>query len=82
MSEVAAVKSVEPVTAEAPKIEETIKPVEPTPTETPAAAAETTTEEAAAETKPTEEAKKEEEKPEPKEITHGTLSKTHRGVLR
>jgi len=74
----AEVKAVEPVTAEAPKIE----PVVATPEVTPAPA---TTEEPAkveeAATKAEEETPKEEakaEKPEPKEITQGVLSKSGR----
>ncbi|TGZ76285.1 hypothetical protein EX30DRAFT_258449 [Ascodesmis nigricans] len=82
MSDATATKPTEPVAADSPKVEETA--TAPATETTPAPAVEETTATAAAaeeETKPAEEPKKEEEKPEPKEITHGTLAKTHRGVL-
>ena len=74
-------KPTEPVEEAAPAVIEADKPAEETvaaaATEEPAAAT------AAAEEKTEEEEEEavKEEKPEPKEITHGTLAKTHGGLL-
>jgi len=77
------VKPTELVTAEAPKVEETPAVVAPLEV-TPAPAAEesaTKPVDEVTESKPEAEAPKVEEKPEPKEITHGTLAKAHQKYL-
>lgn len=83
MSDIATKPEEKPV-VETPKVDEAAAPLQETTattvTDAPAVVEEAKTEETPAEVKAEEEEAKE-EKPEPKEITHGILSKNHGGLL-